>query len=163
HLGGAQARRLLAYEFATAATREANAAEKVENADLVVRGFPTAPGVAHVASGGGARRAYLVRENIRDPFHNVIAPWRLAWSQGASDEAHQTCAHPLCDDVRPKPAWRPASNEIIFTTQSKDGVSSVVGWDVARGAVRRIAAIQGVLGGGNGYFRSLSSGCPVTA
>jgi dipeptidyl aminopeptidase/acylaminoacyl peptidase len=164
HLLGAQARRLIAYDFASGSTRTATSTENAEHANLLARDFPIDPGVAHVvAAQGGARRAFLLRENRRDEFGNVIAPWRLGWSHGTADADRELCAHPLCADVRPKPAWRPGSNEIIFVTQSKDGESSLVAWDVARGSVRRIVALLGVLGGGNGALRHQSSGCPVTA
>ena len=84
-------------------------------------------------------------------------------SKAAGRKESITCRADVCHDtVVTGLAWRPGHDEVIFITRDRSaGGQSIYDWDLASGAVKRIASAPGLIGGGRGIIPG--EGCAVSA
>ena len=84
-------------------------------------------------------------------------------SKAAASNGSITCHADVCHDtVVTGLAWRPGHDEVVFITRDRAvGGQSIYDWDLASGAVKRIASAPGLIGGGRGIVPG--EGCAVSA
>lgn len=104
------------------------------------------PGISARSESGAVVRA--VRENGATRFERIATGDRPAIS----------CTAPDCRQRIVALAWRPGTEQVLFTAQDRQLSQSLYLWDTATGRTRRVAGSDGFLGGG----RDGQAPCAVT-